>query len=66
MLFSPDLIIGVFGDLYASKTTFSSSELLTLLDTVSFPMLAAMDRERLEADISLEGVQVSDWASAGG
>lgn len=48
-----------FQDLYSSRADFSPSNLNAFLDPISFPTLAAEDSERLDADITLEEVQLA-------
>lgn len=38
---------------------YSDSDLTSFLDPLSFPVLAMEDRERLEADVTLEEVQLA-------
>lgn len=58
---TPDLIndhfMQFFRELYTSRATYSQTKLNTFLETVRLPVLDREDRERLEANISLEEIQ---------
>lgn len=55
-----------FQDLYFSRADFSPSDLYAFLNPISFPMLVAEDRKRLDVDITLEEVQLAmGWLKSG-
>lgn len=63
LLVAPDFINQRFmqfiQELYESRVAYSTTELAAFLDLVKLPVLGETDRERLEADITLEEIQVA-------
>lgn len=60
---APDLVnerlTQFYRELYESRVTYSQNELSTFFDTIRLLTLDRVDREGLEADISLEEIQTA-------